>query len=154
MNLPPQTIVRFKASNFLKLTAVEIIPKPGENVITIGGFNGAGKSSVLNGIETTFGGGKTAPEEPVREGEEVAVTLTETEDLIVTRRYTASGSTVVIKNKADAKIRYSSPQELLDALFGGPGVRSGGVPPHEGRKAAGNPAGSAGGSISMKSKRS
>src|SRR4051812_44875638 len=114
----PQRIVRFKASNFMRLTAVEIVPKPGENVITIGGRNEQGKTSVLDGIEDTFRGAVAFPEQPVHEGAAKAELLIETEDLIITRGITAKGHSLTVRNKADAKNKYSSPQDVLNAFFG------------------------------------
>lgn len=117
-DFPPQTIVRFKASNFMKLTAVEIVPQPGENVITIAGRNGAGKTSVLEGIEDTFRGAVAFPEQPVHEGAKKAELMIETEDLIITRSITEKGHSLTVRNKADAKNKYASPQDVLNAFFG------------------------------------
>lgn len=69
-------IVQLKASNFMRLRAVEI--NPDGSVVTISGANEAGKSSVLNAITSAMGA--KLPDIPIREGEtnsEITVILDE-----------------------------------------------------------------------------
>lgn len=60
------TITSFQASNFKKLTAVAISPDGAVTVLS--GDNGAGKSSILDGIEATLTGKDALPEKPIRDG--------------------------------------------------------------------------------------
>lgn len=101
----------------MKLSAVEIIPGD-DATIRIAGLNGAGKSAVLNAIESAFGGAEVFPEGAVKEGAERADILVETDDLVVKRHITAKNHSLKVTNRHDAKIVYSSPQEMLSALFG------------------------------------
>lgn len=101
----------------MKLSAVEIIPGD-DATIRIAGLNGAGKSAVLNAIESAFGGAEVFPEGAVKEGAERADILVETDDLVVKRHITAKTHSLKVTNRHDAKIVYSSPQEMLSALFG------------------------------------
>ena len=70
-------ILRFQAENYKKLSVVEITPEG--NVVIISGKNGAGKSSVLDGIESALCGGKM-PKKPIKDGEVRAKVLTEIVD--------------------------------------------------------------------------
>ncbi|WBL18477.1 AAA family ATPase [Citricoccus sp. NR2] len=108
-------IIRLSSTNYKRLKAVEITPEG--NVITIAGKNGAGKSSVLDSITAALGGvDKKATPKPIRDGEDHAEIVLETEDLIVTRRFTASGSTLTVTSRDGAK--YPKGQQKLNDLLG------------------------------------
>ena len=62
-------IVQFHAENFKRLGLVEITPEG--NLVTIGGKNGQGKSSVLDAIFVALKGRAVAPPKPIRAGEEM-----------------------------------------------------------------------------------
>lgn len=110
-------IVRLESTNYKRLKAVEISPDPDGNLVIVAGKNGQGKTSILDSITAALGGvnGKTTPK-PIREGEERAEIILETEDLIVTRRFTASGSTLTVKSPDGAV--YPKGQAKLDDLLG------------------------------------
>lgn len=105
-------IVSLQVSNVKKLTAVSITPAG--NVVTIGGRNGQGKSSVLDAITMALAGMASAPEEPIRRGAKRAQVVLKTDDLVITRNFTPSGSTLEIRGADGAVVR--SPQTLLDSL--------------------------------------
>lgn len=107
-----QTIISLKADNIKRLTAVQITPT-GELVV-IGGRNGQGKTSVLDAIEMALAGKNSIPGEPIKRGAEKGRIILETQDLTVTRRFTAGGSTVEVTNKEG--LAYPSPQAVLDKL--------------------------------------
>jgi DNA repair exonuclease SbcCD ATPase subunit len=131
-------IVRLQSSNILRLTAVDI--SPDGNLITIGGKNGAGKSSVLNSIAMVLGGAAMVPAEPIRNGETDARITVDLGDFIVTRKfsrdrlhdnlchalagsdctcnpiYGETRSTLTVASKDGAK--YASPQAMLDKILG------------------------------------
>lgn len=107
------TIVQLNAENIKRLRAVEI--RPAGSSVIVGGRNGQGKTSLLDSIAMALGGKNEVPTEPVRRGEERAKIVLETQDLIVTRRFTASGGTSLeVTNKEGLK--FSSPQSVLDKL--------------------------------------
>jgi hypothetical protein len=108
-------ILRLNAENIKRLSAVEITPD-GSPVIVIGGENEAGKSSVLDAIEMALGGEKRLPAEPIRRGAKSARVIADLGDFVVTRRFTASGTSLTVTNREGAK--YPSPQALLDGLVG------------------------------------
>jgi energy-coupling factor transporter ATP-binding protein EcfA2 len=110
-------IVRLESTNYKRLKAVEIAPDPDGNIVIVAGKNGQGKTSILDSITAALGGvsAKTTPK-PIREGEERAEIILETEDLIVTRRFTASGSTLTVKAPDGAV--YSKGQAKLDDMLG------------------------------------
>lgn len=110
-------IVRLESTNYKRLKAVEIAPDPQGNLVIVAGKNGQGKSSILDSITAALGGvnAKTTPK-PIRDGEERAEIILETEDLIVTRRFTASGSTLTVKSPDGAV--YPKGQAKLDDLLG------------------------------------
>jgi hypothetical protein len=111
-------IVRFAAENFKRLKAVEIVPNG--NIIEIRGKNAQGKSSVLDGIECLFAGGNVLPKQPIRRGAEAARLIghvqTDQGELVITRKFTAAGSNVVVEAASGARFR--SPQHMLDELIG------------------------------------
>ena len=110
-------IVRLESTNYKRLKAVEIAPDPDGNLVIVAGKNGQGKSSILDSITAALGGvnAKTTPK-PIRDGEERAEIILETEDLIVTRRFTPSGSTLTVKSPDGAV--YPKGQAKLDDLLG------------------------------------
>lgn len=110
-------IVSLQTTNYKRLKAVRIEPDQNGNLVVIGGNNGQGKSSILDSITAALGGvnAKTTPK-PIRDGEERAEIILETEDLIVVRRFTAGGSTLTVKSPDGAV--YPKGQAKLDDLLG------------------------------------
>lgn len=108
-------IVKLQADNFKRLRAVEI--NPDGNLVVIAGRNGQGKTSVLDAITAALGGNntKTLPR-PIRDGEDNAQIVLETEDLIVTRTFTGTTSKLTVKGKDGAL--YTKGQAKLDELLG------------------------------------
>lgn len=106
-------IVNLQAENVKRLRAVEITPDGA--VVTIGGRNAQGKSSILDSIEYALGG-KPKVDRPIRDGQSSAKVVLETEDLIVTRTFSSSGSQLKVENRNGRK--FSSPQAMLDKLYG------------------------------------
>jgi hypothetical protein len=112
------------AENFKRLRVVEIHPRG--RVINITGKNDQGKTSLIDSIWATLGGGKAVPERPVRKGEQTARTQVEMIDeetgeveikLIATRYYNAEGTTRLTLEAANGA-RLPRPQEALDRLIG------------------------------------
>lgn len=108
-------ILSIEIDNVLAITAVRL--EPNGRPVVIGGANGAGKSSVLNAIAMAFGGGRAIPEEPMHRGAESAHVVCETEELTVTRKWTAAGKSTIEVRARDGS-RVAKPQEVLDRLFG------------------------------------
>ena len=107
-------IIKLEAENVKRLKAVEITPSG--NVVEITGKNGQGKTSVLDSIYWALAGTKSIQAQPIRKGEEKATIKLSLGELIVTRKFTAKGSTVIVE-KADGA-RFPSPQGILDAIVG------------------------------------
>lgn len=107
-------ILQLQAENIKKLTAVEITPTG--DVVTIAGKNAQGKSSILDAIWYALAGTSNIPSQPIRKGQQKARVRLDMGELIVERRFTESGTTVVVENAEGA--RYKSPQNMLDALLG------------------------------------
>jgi recombinational DNA repair ATPase RecF len=112
-------IIKFSAENVKKLRAVEITPTG--SVVEITGPNGQGKSSVLDAIFYAVRGTEGIPSSVVRQGEEkafVKLELGETAtELIVTRHFTAAGTTRLTVESPDGAV-FKSPQTMLDQLVG------------------------------------
>ncbi|MEV4991244.1 AAA family ATPase [Pseudarthrobacter sp. LMD1-1-1.1] len=110
-------IISLKSTNYKRLRAVEIRPDQDGNLVIVAGKNGQGKSSVLDSITAALGGvnAKTTPK-PIRDGEDRAEIVLETEDLIVTRKFTASGSTLKVTSPDGAA--FPKGQARLDDLLG------------------------------------
>ena len=107
-------ITVLEIENIKKLRAVRITPNG--SVVQITGPNGSGKSSVLDAIFWALGGTKGIEAVPIRQGEERAVIKLSLGPVTVIRRFTPSGSTLVVE--AESGARYPSPQRLLDDLLG------------------------------------
>jgi len=111
----PYSLIYLEAENFKRLKLVRI-DFDGKSVV-LGGANEAGKSSVLDAVETLIRGKKFAPEEPIRRGQETARLVGQIGDLTITRTFEKDGeSKIVITSPEGAK--YSSPQAMLDKLLG------------------------------------
>jgi len=108
-------ILKLQTANVKCLSVVEITPEGA--VVTIGGANGAGKSSVLDSIEYACRGGRSIPAEPLRKGQRKGRTIVTLDDgTKIQRTYTPKGSTLVVTGADGEQIR--SPQALLDRLVG------------------------------------
>ncbi len=110
-------IVSLTTTNYKRAKHVEIQPGPDGNLVIVAGKNGQGKSSVLDSIAAALGGAnaKTTPK-PIRDGEDRAEIILETEELTVTRVFTPSGSRLTLTSKDGAK--YPKAQAKLDELVG------------------------------------
>ena len=110
-------IISLETTNYKRAKHVQIVPDPDGNLVIVAGKNGQGKSSVLDSIAAALGGAnsKTTPK-PIRDGEDRAEIVLETEDLTVTRVFTPSGSRLTLTSKDGAK--YPKAQAKLDELVG------------------------------------
>lgn len=132
MSTPEVRVVSLQASNVLRLSAVEFTWENSQRVLTIGGKNAAGKSSVLNAIAMALGGLALCPDEPLKRGESRGFVELNLGGLIVRREFwrdllteqPASGdpaygetkSRLVVKNPEGVK--QEPAQRLLDKLIG------------------------------------
>ena len=107
-------IIELRAENIKRLQAVSIAPDG--SLVVIAGENEAGKTSVLDSIEYALGGTRNVCTQPIRTGAKKAEIVCDLGDIVVTRRFTAKGSSLTVKD-ADGKT-YGSPQSVLDALTG------------------------------------
>lgn len=107
-------IVSLTAENFKRLRAVLIEPKGG--LVQVTGRNAQGKSSVLDAIAAALLGKDACPSDPIRHGETSATVKLDLGEVVVTRKFTPSGSTLTLTNSEGAK--FSSPQKMLDSLLG------------------------------------
>jgi len=124
-------VVSLQASNILRLTAVEFTWENGKRLLTIGGKNGAGKSSVLHAVAMALGGKALCPDEPLKRGEQRGFVELDLDALKVRREFwrdllteqPASGdpaygetkSRLIVKNKDGVK--QDSAQRLLDSVI-------------------------------------
>lgn len=107
------SIIRFMAQNFKRLEVAEI--EPDEHLNIISGKNAAGKSSVLEAIMYAFAGPTREIPKPIREGENKARIVIETDEYTITRVITPSGQKLTVTTKQGSEI--TSPQKFLDKLF-------------------------------------
>ena len=112
-------IVQLHAENFKRLGVVEISPEG--NLVTIGGKNGHGKSSVLDAIYVALKGRAVAPPQPIRKGEEKCTIRLDLGDIVVTRNFHQKDGisyTDTVKVESAEGLRYQKPQDVLNALLG------------------------------------
>lgn len=110
-------VLNLQAENYKRLRAVDITPEG--NVVFIGGRNAQGKTSVLDAIWAALAGGEAsrATQQPIRDGQDVAIVRLDLGDMVVTRRWTKDDSgSLTVESPEGAK--YSSPQKVLDQLIG------------------------------------
>lgn len=107
-------IIKLTSENVKRLHAVEITPDG--SMIVIGGKNGAGKTSILDSIEYALGGKGSIPDVPIRTGEDKARVVVETEELVITRTFTKTGSYLKVANRDG--MQATSAQAMLDKLTG------------------------------------
>lgn len=111
-------IVSLEVENIKRLSAVYITAEDGQPIVTIGGKNGAGKSSVLDAIAMALGGKKLCPAEPLRRGQDKGHVTVDLGTYLVTRRFWRKGETVesTLTVTSTDGADYKSPQALLDKL--------------------------------------
>lgn len=105
--------------NYKRVKFADITPEGA--VITIGGKNDQGKSSLLDAIFTAIKGRSANAPVPVRAGEEKATIRLDLGELIVTRTFTVKEGkpyTDTLKVENGDGFRASNPQATLDALLG------------------------------------
>lgn len=109
----PQKLISLKIENVLRVIAAEITPdKP---LVVVSGKNGNGKSSCLTSVAMLFGGKDTVPDAPIHTGKTKGQIIGETEDLIITRKFSQSGGTTLVVTTKDG-VPMKSPQAILDSL--------------------------------------
>jgi energy-coupling factor transporter ATP-binding protein EcfA2 len=132
MSTPAVRIVSLQASNVLRLSAVDFTWKDGQRVLTLGGKNGAGKSSVINALAVALGGMQLCPDEPLKRGETRGFVELNLGELVVRREfwrdllteqpadgppaYGETKSRLIVKNTDGVK--QEPAQRLLDKLIG------------------------------------
>jgi DNA repair exonuclease SbcCD ATPase subunit len=107
-------ILRLHSEDVKRVKVVEITPSG--DLVFIRGKNGQGKTSTIDSISYALGGAALMPPEVIRRGAETAEVTVDIGEFIITRRWTASNSTLSVKTRDGLK--YSSPQKLLDGLVG------------------------------------
>lgn len=109
-------IIQLHSENIKRIKAVDITPD--DNVIVLSGKNGEGKTSVLDSIWLALqyrAASKNNPS-PLRAGTESGLITIDLGDYIVTRKFTATDSSLEIRTPDGSKI--TSPQKLLDGMIG------------------------------------
>lgn len=111
-------IVQFKAQNFKRLQAVEI--NPDGDIITIGGENGEGKTSILDAIWVALAGKSVAPPKPIRNGQQECFIELDLGSIKITRTFRDKGEKVTeaVKVESAEGLRYTSPETMLKSLIG------------------------------------
>lgn len=110
-------ITAYEAKDYKRVEHVRI--EPGDRaLLVIGGRNGQGKSSLLDGLTAVFGGARQTDADPVRHGADAAELTVELDggDVLIRRRITAGGTNTLEVFDASGKRR--SPQAVLDQLVG------------------------------------
>lgn len=114
-------IERVEVTNFKRIKSVDISTAD-EAIVTIGGKNAQGKSSLLDAVWNTLGRKQTAVTMPIRDGESKAastITLSGPDGtgLVATRTWKGERSTLTLRVKG-SKANLDKPQEILDGIIG------------------------------------
>lgn len=108
-------IAALEVENVKRIRCARVDPGANEMVV-VGGENESGKTSLLDAIAGAVGGAKLCPQEPLRRGQKKGrASVTLTNGLVVERRFTKSGSSLVV---TDPTGPVKSPQAVLDKLVG------------------------------------
>lgn len=105
-----QTINTLMIKNIKGIKQIKIVAG---DVNEICGENGAGKSSILDSIAFAFGGKKIIDKKALRDGEKNGVIDIETNDLVISRKFTQTGTTLTVKGKNGGKYA----QKDLNGIF-------------------------------------
>jgi hypothetical protein len=117
--MPGKKVEKLEVENF-KIIEFALLQPEGYSVI-IKGANGAGKSSLTDGLVAAIAGKRFFPDRPIRDGEAHAHVEATIDDFVVRRDWDLKKGEV----KEKTTLRYkdgrpiSSPQTFLDNLFGG-----------------------------------
>lgn len=117
--MPGKKVVSLEVENFKRIEFVSISPE-GHSVI-IKGNNGAGKSSLTDGLVATLAGKRFFPDRPIRDGEIHAHVEAKIGNFIIRRDWNKKNGEI----KEKTSLRYddgrpiTSPQTFLDRMFGG-----------------------------------
>lgn len=107
-------IKRLFVENIKRVRQAEVVPGDA-HLIVIGGQNGEGKSSLLDGIPYAMAGKRAWPERPLRDGAERGTVVVDCGELCTTRTFTPGGGGTLTVEDADHKT-FRSPQAKLDSL--------------------------------------
>lgn len=107
-------IISLHAENIKKVVAVDI--NPSGDVVKISGANGNGKTSVLDCIYWALKGTAGIQGQPIRAGQEKARIKLNMGEIIVERRFTEKGTSLIVENAEGS--RFQSPQKMLDEMLG------------------------------------
>lgn len=106
-------IIKLTVQNLLRIQAAEI--KPDGALVIVAGRNDQGKSSLLNCIAIALSG-KNLPAKPIREGATTGQVILETEQFVITRKFSQSGGgQLIVQDKEGGMV--TAPQTKLDALY-------------------------------------
>jgi hypothetical protein len=108
-------IINLQVENIGGAENIQLSPK-GKSV-TIGGPNRAGKTSAIRGLIAALGGKELLPSDPVRHGAEGGRVVVELPEFIVRLDVSPDRSTRLRVETTDGA-RFTSPQKMLDKLFG------------------------------------
>jgi len=81
-------VVSLQAQNILRLSAIDIKWSADKSILTLGGANGAGKSSAVNCVAMALGGKELCPQEPIKRGESHGFVELNLGDLRIRRDFT------------------------------------------------------------------
>lgn len=117
--LAGQKITKLEIEKFKRIAAAVIEIDENDNLVVLRGENGAGKSTIIDAIESAIAGAAASPPMPIREGETVARVVVTTTDLVISRRWThgPKGITTDLEVRARDGKKLPSPQKVLDALY-------------------------------------
>jgi DNA repair exonuclease SbcCD ATPase subunit len=107
-------IISLTAENIKRIKAITITPTG--DLVEIVGKNGQGKSSVLDSIWWALAGSKHIQEVPIRSGATKARIRLDLGEIVVERKFNASGTTLTVEAQNGA--RFPNPQTMLDKLIG------------------------------------
>lgn len=112
-----KNLLGLRAENYKRLELVEVTFPAEGGVVAIMGQNAAGKSSLLDALESTIAGRKAGKSvKPIHDDADSARIIATFDDIVVTRVFKANGTTQITVKAADGRA-VSRAEELLSALY-------------------------------------
>lgn len=110
-------LLGLRAENYKRIELVNVEFPPDGGVVAIMGENEAGKSSLLDALESTIAGRRAAKSvQPIHRGADSARVVARFDDIVVTRTFKPSGTAIEVRGAEDGR-RIDRAEDLLSALY-------------------------------------
>lgn len=116
-------IFSLEVENLKRVSFVRVEPDPDDHLVVVAGRNEQGKSSTLDAIMYALAGGRSIPEQPIKNGAKkgrVALEIGGPDGIsyLVEKKFSQGQSPTLVVTQGQGGAKINSPQKLLDGLVG------------------------------------